>query len=150
MSSFFIAAVLLVGVSGQHHDHNSHEIYNNVIEDVWLSSDANGDGIFERYELTGVFAHYDDNGNNIITYHEYMDSVPPHSPLRDFSHAVFKEFDANDDDLLDSPDIDLVFNKMDSDGNKEVSKAEFTAFWMKILTETAHLHGHGLHLGHHH
>ncbi|XP_046582697.1 uncharacterized protein LOC124290054 [Haliotis rubra] len=97
MSSFLIVTVLLVGVSCQHHNHNSHEIYTNVIGDVWLSSDANGDGIFERYELTGVFAHYDDNGDHIITHHEYMDSVPSHSPLKEYTHAVFKEFDANDD-----------------------------------------------------
>ncbi|XP_048245447.1 uncharacterized protein LOC125376924 [Haliotis rufescens] len=149
MSSFFIVAILLVGVSCEHNHHDSHEIYTNVIENVWLSSDDNGDGIFERFELTLVFAHYDENGDKIVTHHEYMDSVPAHSTLREYSHAVFKEFDANDDDLLDTPDIDLVYGKMDLDGNKEVSKDEFTAYWMNILTKTAHLHGHGLHLGHH-
>ncbi|XP_046376348.1 uncharacterized protein LOC124149046 [Haliotis rufescens] len=149
MYSFLVVTILLVGVSCQHHNHNSHEIYTNVIENVWLSSDDNGDGIFERFELTLVFAHYDENGDKIVTHHEYMDSVPAHSTLREYSHAVFKEFDANDDHLLDTPDIDLVYGKMDLDGNKEVSKDEFTAYWMNILTKTAHLHGHGLHLGHH-
>nr|XP_022324518.1 uncharacterized protein LOC111125235 [Crassostrea virginica] len=151
--TMILSAILILLTSttvfSQNHGHQepTEAQYQQYITELWTASNYDNNDVFSLIELHDVFVHYDTNRDGTITRHEYTNYIGSQVPdLLSFAHALYDIYDANGDHHLGAQDLDVLYKKMDIDGDGTVSKTDFFTFWNQTLHAHAHLHGHGQHL----
>ncbi|XP_046356455.2 uncharacterized protein LOC124135233 [Haliotis rufescens] len=149
----FLVLIGSVAVYGQHHGqaHNHSCIHNNhhqllssqVVSNVIADIDKDGDGIVEPTEVKAEFvARYDVDKNGNITEDEFVKQWHQHyHDDRDFVGYLFDNFDVNDDMSLTDSDLVAWSKNLDTDGNGEISIAEFQHYMMNLYTNCVTAHG---------
>jgi len=108
---------------------------NSVIEKVFASIDVDGSGSITSNEMEHCFKLFDKDGNGSVSADEWSAGfVANFGGTLAQAEKVFKHLDkAGKGDFI-AKALEELFKEMDSDGSGDVSKEEFQAFWMKLLS----------------
>ncbi|XP_048247754.1 calcium-dependent protein kinase 31-like [Haliotis rufescens] len=142
----FLVLIGSVAVYGKHYscNHTNHDqlLPSQVISNVIADIDTDGDGIVEPTEVQAEFvARYDVDKNGSITEEEFVKQWHRHYlDVRNFVGYLFHNFDVNNDNSLTDSDLVALSKNLDTDGNGEISIAEFRTYMMNLYTNcvTAH------------
>ncbi|XP_067662231.1 uncharacterized protein [Haliotis asinina] len=104
-------------------------------DSMWTSFDSNSNGKFDRSDLQ-VFIHdYDTDGDGEVTRAEFDFHWGATEPtLNIVGHALFLEYDDDQNGVVTSSDLDALYNRMDHDDDGTVNKREFKAYYKQLLT----------------
>ncbi|XP_046356453.2 calcium-dependent protein kinase 31-like [Haliotis rufescens] len=144
----FLVLIGSVAVYGKHghnhsciHTNHDHLLSSQVVSNVIADIDKDGDGIVEPTEVQHFVAGYDLDKNGNITESEFTLQWHRHYlDVRDFVGYLFQNFDMNNDMRLTDSDLVAWSKNLDTDGNGEISIAEFRTYMMNLYTNcvTAH------------
>nr|XP_011451843.1 uncharacterized protein LOC105345409 [Crassostrea gigas] len=119
--------------------HSALEQFKNIIRTqvttLWHTVDKNGDGRFEASDMHHIFDDYDANHDHSVTKHEFVSRFAHNEPeLNIIGEGLFLEFDMNQDGAITVSDLDLYYQKIDSNNNGHVEKEEFVHYFTEIFT----------------
>ncbi|XP_064617096.1 uncharacterized protein LOC135481094 [Liolophura sinensis] len=113
---------------------------------MFKAEDHNGDGVLSRNETVGSFVKFDFNRDGRIERLEYACyQYNVHPDLGNFAHALFDEYDTDNDHHLDMHDIESLSYRMDTNNDGNVVESEFVAFWVQLFKKYENYHLHGAH-----
>ncbi|XP_046570544.1 calmodulin-like protein 30 [Haliotis rubra] len=92
--------------------------------------DSDGSGTADVSEFLKVFDHYDLNHDGKMTMAEYIAGT---NAPKSVAQAVFKNIDSDHDGFVLRTDVNNVIPAFDTDGDGEVSLAEFVNVYTKIF-----------------
>ncbi|XP_060068129.1 uncharacterized protein LOC132548288 [Ylistrum balloti] len=129
---FFAAAVVAV-VSAQA---GPPDMYG-LINTLYMKADKNFDGIITEPELAAVFEGFDLNNDSIVTMSEFTGlwKLLTHQS-QEHAEAFFHLADLNDDNVIDSHDLPLLYHVFDINGTGTVTAKNFATKWVQIIQET--------------
>ncbi|KAF6016767.1 hypothetical protein EB796_024920 [Bugula neritina] len=97
--------------------------------------DANKDGKVEKLEYDSTFASYDANNDMLITASEFANNFVKTGMSAEGSIYVFYKIDQNDNQQVDSAEIDMSFSSFDLDKSMTIEAAEFNNVFKSIIYE---------------
>ncbi|XP_064616683.1 uncharacterized protein LOC135480703 [Liolophura sinensis] len=120
--------------------------YDKTAASMFKAEDHNGDGVLSRNETVGSFVKFDFNGDGRIERLEYACyQYNVHPALGNFAHALFDEYDTDDDHHLNTHDLESLSYRMDTNNDGNVVESEFVAFWVQLFKKYENYHIHGAH-----
>merc|ERR1712179_389092 len=144
---FVLAIALFIGTCyGQQHD------WQKISHDLFNTADLNNDGSVTKLEMVQQHYNYDINGNGKVSRHEYTEYICRTEPeIYDLSHYLYDMYDFNHDHVIDIPDYDIYFAKMDTNGDGIADYTEYSTAGRQAYLDYAassglhheiHAHGH--------
>ncbi|XP_046570541.1 insoluble matrix shell protein 5-like [Haliotis rubra] len=100
------------------------------LKEAFDSIDADGNDILDVSEFRKIFADYDLNQDGRMELAEYMST---NNVTKAFAEKVFQPFDTDHDDDLQGAELNNVIPVLDTNGDGEVSRAEFVTEYTKIF-----------------
>merc|ERR1712179_317076 len=144
--NLLVVVTLLVpfvcGDGGHHHHTQAPQlvdpvdlITHHIVGHMWTSMDYNKDGTFGRDDLDHFIHSYDTDRNGHVSRLEFLAHWNKDDPqLSMVGEGLMMEMDSNQDHVIDSKDLDEFHNRIDTDQNGTVDKAEFEAYFQQLLT----------------
>ncbi|XP_048778709.1 uncharacterized protein LOC125682285 [Ostrea edulis] len=140
-----IGLVLVLVVSGTfaapHSDHTQSavekfkSIVRTQVTTLWTTVDTDGDGHFESADMHHIFDDYDANHDHKVSQQEFVSRFAHNEPeLNIIAQGLFYEFDMNRDGFVTVSDLDLYYQKIDTNDNGHVEKEEFVHYFTEIFT----------------
>lgn len=106
-----------------------------VISNIFCSLDADGSGAVTKEEMDICFKIFDKDGNGSVSKEEWTAGfVSNFKGSPDQAEKSFKYLDKSAKGEIDIKALYDLFGAMDTNGDGDVSKEEFTAFWLQILS----------------
>ncbi|XP_022326564.1 uncharacterized protein LOC111126319 [Crassostrea virginica] len=141
MRAFCILLCVAGAFGATHPDHTQSalEQFKSVIRTqvttLWHTADTDGDGHFESNDMHHIFEDYDANHDHKVTKQEFVTRFSHNEPeLNIIGEGLFLEFDMNRDGSITVADLDLYYNKIDTNNNGHVEKEEFVHYFTEIFT----------------
>ncbi|XP_071154654.1 uncharacterized protein [Mytilus edulis] len=102
---------------------------------LWQSADTNKDGKFTASDMNVIFTDYDHDNDSVITKAEFIGRFAHNQPeMKTIAQGLFLTFDVNRDDTITHHDLDLFYQRMDSDHSNNVNQSEFTKYFTEVMT----------------
>ncbi|CAC5375879.1 unnamed protein product [Mytilus coruscus] len=102
---------------------------------LWQSADTNKDGKFTASDMNVIFTDYDHDNNGVITKAEFIGRFTRNQPEMDtIAQGLFLTLDVNQDSTITQHDLDLFYQRMDTDHNKHVNQSEFEKYFTEVMT----------------
>ncbi|XP_046575040.1 uncharacterized protein LOC124283066 [Haliotis rubra] len=140
----FLVLIGSVAVYGQdhghHHNHscthvnNQHVLAKQVVINIVADMDKDGDGIVELPEVNAEFiSRYDPDKDGKVPEDDFVKQWHQrYHDDGDFVGYLFHHFDKDDDENLTANDLAALAKTLDTDGNGQVSVAEFQSFMINL------------------
>lgn len=107
-----------------------------IINVLYLKADKDMNGMISEPELADVYHGFDTNGDGHVTKSEFVtlwQSITHQN--QEHAEAFFYLADLNDDNIIDSSDLNPLYNVFDTDGDGQVTAHEFAEKWVGIILE---------------
>ncbi|XP_052094471.1 uncharacterized protein LOC127730222 [Mytilus californianus] len=102
---------------------------------LWQSADTNKDGKFTASDMNVIFTDYDHNNDSVITKAEFIGRFTNNQPEMDtIAQGLFLTLDVNQDGTISNHDLELFYQRMDTDHNKHVDQSEFKKYFTDVMT----------------
>ncbi|VDI24353.1 Hypothetical predicted protein [Mytilus galloprovincialis] len=102
---------------------------------LWQSADTNKDGKFTASDMNVIFTDYDHDNDSVITKAEFIGRFAHNQPeMKTIAQGLFLTFDVNRDDTITHHDLDLFYQRMDTDHSNNVNQPEFTKYFTEVMT----------------
>jgi len=106
-----------------------------VISKIFAAIDVDGSGSISKAEMDNCFKLFDKDGNGAVSSEEWSTGfVDKFSGTAEQAAKVYGHLDQNGQGAISIQALYDLFKVMDADGNGDVSKQEFQAFWEKLLS----------------
>ncbi|XP_046376276.2 uncharacterized protein LOC124148993 [Haliotis rufescens] len=105
------------------------------VEKLFKTADSNGDGSFDKADMTPIFAEYDANNDTTVTQKEFVDKFTGNQAnLAIIAKGLFLELDMDRNGGITDSDLDLYFRKIDQNDDGTVEKTEFEKYFTELFT----------------
>ncbi|XP_062610186.1 uncharacterized protein LOC134271966 [Saccostrea cucullata] len=102
---------------------------------LWPTVDTDGDGHFEVNDMHHILGDYDADHDQKVSEQEFIARFAHNEPdLNVIAQGLFFEFDMNRDGFITVSDLDLYYQKIDTNDNGHVEKEEFVHYFTEIFT----------------
>ncbi|XP_071111688.1 uncharacterized protein [Haliotis cracherodii] len=105
------------------------------VEKLFKTADSNGDGSFDKADMTPIFAEYDADNDKNVTQTEFVDKFTGNQAnLSIIAKGLFLELDMDRSGGITDSDLDLYFRKIDQNDDGTVEKTEFEKYFTELFT----------------
>uniref|UniRef100_A0A194APU4 EF-hand domain-containing protein n=1 Tax=Pinctada fucata TaxID=50426 RepID=A0A194APU4_PINFU len=102
---------------------------------LWARVDTDHDGHFEKNDMHHILDDYDDDKNGQVSNAEFVHHFAASNPdLNVIAKGLFLEFDMDHDGEITYTDLDLYYQKIDTNDNGHVEESEFVHYFTEIFT----------------
>ncbi|XP_069121068.1 uncharacterized protein [Argopecten irradians] len=117
----------------------------NATSNLWAQMETDSDHVFLRDDLESFIHSYDTDNSGHVTMIEFFHHFLKDDPdLGSIGYGLFQEFDANQDGVVDTLDLDTVYSRIDLNKDSRVEENEFKQYFKSLLTVLYLMHIQGI------
>ncbi|KAK3590782.1 hypothetical protein CHS0354_038720 [Potamilus streckersoni] len=105
------------------------------VDVLFTRADANHNHGFDVDDMNSIFTDYDKDNNSAVCETEWVSQFTHNAPgLNLVAKGLFLELDMDRSGCITQGDLQLYYNKIDTNHDHNVDEAEFKAYFTEVLT----------------